>query len=258
MSEGNNAPEASPTPAASLQQEIERLREALARRDDFLALTAHELRNPMHALSLQVSAARMAAQAAGATEVALQLARTQQTLSRYIARATSLLDLIRLGAHDYPLNPQPLDLSELLGRIAESLRAESRYHGAAMRMELPAICAAHTDPAALEHIVGNLLSNAFKHSCGTEVHLRLQPQPPDHALITVADNGRGVCTQDRERIFGKFERGNAKSTTGTGLGLWLSQQLAESLGGELRLDEQHHPGAAFMLRIPLTLNPSAR
>lgn len=254
MSEGNNAQDASPTPAASLQQEIERLRDALARRDDFLALTAHELRNPMHALSLQISAARMAAQAAGATEVVSQLARTQQTLSRYIARATSLLDLIRLGAQDYPLNPQSLDLVELLGKIADSLGAESRYHGAAMRMELPTTCPAHTDPAALEHVVGNLLSNAFKHSCGTEVCMTLQLQPSDHALITIADNGRGVGVQDRERVFHKFERGNANSTTGTGLGLWLSRQLAESLGGELRLDEQHHPGAAFMLRIPLTLN----
>lgn len=258
MSEGNNAPEASPITAASLQQEIERLRDALARRDDFLALTAHELRNPMHALSLQLSAARMAAQAAGATEIVSQLARTQQTLSRYIARATSLLDLIRLGAHDYPLNPQPLDLAELLGRIADSLRAESSYHGATVRMELPATSPAHTDPAALEHIVGNLLSNAFKHSCGTEVRLSLQLQAPNHALMTVADNGRGVCAQDRERIFRKFERGDAKSTIGTGLGLWISRQLAESLGGELRLDEQHHPGAAFMLRIPLTLTPSTK
>lgn len=257
MSEGNNAQDASSMPAASLQQEIERLRAALVRRDDFLALAAHELRNPMHALSLQIAAARMAAQAAGAADVVSQLARTQQTLSRYIARATSLLDLIRLGAQDYPLNPQPLDLVELLGRIAESLRAESRYHGATMRIELPGTCASHTDPAALEHIVGNLLSNAFKHSCGTEVRLSLECQP-DHALITVADNGIGVSSQHRERIFGKFERGDAKSTTGTGLGLWLSRQLAESLGGDLRLDEQHHPGAAFMLRIPLTLNLSKR
>lgn len=257
MSEGNNVQDASSMPAASLQQEIERLRAALVRRDDFLALTAHELRNPMHALSLQISAARMAAQAVGAADVVSQLARTQQTLSRYITRATSLLDLIRLGAQDYPLNPQPLDLVELLGRIAESLRAESRYHGATMRIELPGNCASHTDPAAVEHIVGNLLSNAFKHSCGTEVRLSLECQP-DHALITVADNGIGVSSQDRERIFGKFERGDAKSTTGTGLGLWLSRQLAESLGGDLRLDDQHHPGAAFMLRIPLTLNLSKR
>ena len=242
-----------PDDLVELRGQLEQLRRELTERDDFLAFTAHELRNPMHVLTLQLTAARMVALAAGATDVVARITKAEATLARYVDRTTVLLDLTRLDARAYPLAPRHIDLTTVLSELADSLRSEAEYHGVVLDFSAPVACLAYTDPRAIEHIVANLLSNAFKHSQGSTVSLSLARVDDQQVAISVADNGRGIAPLDQKRIFAKFERvPGARGRPGFGLGLWIVRLLAEALGGGISVDSRVDAGATFTLHIPST------
>ena len=239
--------------AESLRAELLRLRQEISEREDFLAFVAHELRNPMHALSLQLASARTLAESNGPSgaAIAARIAKTQATLERYIARSTVLLDVAQHQYRHYPVATQRVDVAPLLARILESSRAEADYHGTALRLDTQP-CLVDTDPLALEHIVGNLVSNACKHAQCSEVVLTLRAEQ-DSARIIVSDNGRGISEADQLRVFDKYDRGARPSLgAGSGLGLWIARQLIHALDGTISLESRLNEGCRFVLTLPLT------
>lgn len=227
------------------------MRAAIGERDDLLALVAHELRNPLHALSLQLALARAGADSRGEADTAARIAKAQATLARYVDRVTVLLELARLNANAYPLDARPLDLSVLLRTLAESLAQQASFRGVRLELELPAHCAAVTDPLVLEQILDNLLLNAFKHAGAAVVRLRLARLDAGQVEIVVADDGRGIAPQDQQRIFDKFiSAGDDRG--GSGLGLWIVRKLLAVLGGSIVLASAPEAGSTFTLTIPLS------
>lgn len=219
--------------------------------DDLLALVAHEMRNPLHGLSLQVSLARGLCASREQTEIDRVLARLQGSLGRYSNRATLLLDLLRVRADTFPLAPRDLDLAALLRAVAEAKGAEARSRGIALELELPAACPVHTDPLVIEQIVENLLLNAFKHAACRSATLALRCDGEGGPQIDVRDDGRGIDPQDQTLIFGKFERASASGPgTGSGLGLWIVSRLAALLGARIALRSAPGQGSVFSIHLP--------
>jgi signal transduction histidine kinase len=99
------------------------------------------------------------------------------------------------------------------------------------------------------------LSNAIKYGRGkpVTVHLGIDRQPSgSRATITVSDEGIGIAAEDHARIFERFERAVSRTHyAGLGLGLWISRQIAEALGGTLTLESDLGKGARFTLSLPL-------
>lgn len=228
--------------------EAQRLQQQLEERDIFLAVVAHELRNPMHSLSLQLTVAQLEARKQGAAAVTGRIEKAQEILQRYIEHATLLLDLARVSGGRSAAR-RPGDLAELLRRLAEDLRAQAQHHGITLQLDLPQHCLVAFDIVAVEHVASNFLVNACLHSGGTTVRLQLK-EGADAVSVVVADDGRGIPATDRDRIFGKFERGG-RSPNGSGLGLWISRLLAQQLGGSISLEDGPEGGSVFNLRIPL-------
>lgn len=247
------APPGSSMPSA-LQDalaEVDRLREGIRERDELLAIASHELRNPLHVLTLQVAAARLAAQARGQPEIATRLVKAEGLLARYAERLGVLLDLSRLNAKAYPLRPRSVDLAATLRQLVESMRPEGQYHHVALHFEGPPHCMAVTDPLPLEQVIGNLLTNAFKHSGCNEATLTLEACDSAWVEIRVSDNGRGIAESDQDRIFGKFSVGRDPARgTGSGLGLWIVRQLVDVLGANISLSSRPGAGCVFTLRLP--------
>lgn len=233
----------------SEDSEVAYLRRELQRRDDFLAVAAHELRNPMHSLSLQLASAQALAGLGDLPAVLHRLRRAQATLNRYVDRATVLLDLGRLNAQAFPLARREVDLVDVLATVADSLRGEADFHGVRLDFEAPEVCRMYIDPLPVEQIVGNLISNAFKHAGGTRVTLALACNE-SRVTIKVVDDGRGISAVDQQEIFSKFERGAASPTAaGFGLGLWIVRELAMALGGRLTVDSKIGRGSSFELEL---------
>jgi signal transduction histidine kinase len=249
-------PEPPPAPARDrLRREaadVARLTQEIEQRDDILSLAAHELRNPLHALSLHLALARATAQAGNAAEAALRIRRAEFTLKRYSERVTVLMELLASPAATYPLAPRRIDVAQLLAALVDSLEHEARLRDIEVRLVVePGVQTLRSvDPVALEQVVDNLLLNAFKHSAARLVTLRLLG---DDAMleVQVMDNGGGIAPEDQLAIFAKFAVAtHSRRGAGTGLGLWIVTRLVRAMGGRLDLDSAPGEGSVFKVRIP--------
>ena len=241
---------------AALRQQVEELRQAVRARDDFIAIAAHELRNPMTPLLGVADRALAAARAAGDAcppRVTILLERMQLIVQHYVQRATRLLDVSRIQAGKLRLEPCATDLSALV------LSVSQRYEVAATRGRSPldldiadAVCGVW-DRFAVEQIADNLLSNALKFGVGQPVTLRLRADERS-ARLEVQDRGVGMTPDQQARIFGRFEQvvSQHQSGGGFGIGLWVANQLVGAMGGGITVSSRLGEGSTFTVTLPLT------
>lgn len=233
--------------------ELESLRREIALRDDILSLAAHELRNPLHALSLHLALARATAQGGNAVEAAERIRRAELTLKRYSERVTVLMELLASPGVTYPLARRTIDVAALLSTLVDSLEQEARSRAIVVDVVDDTGTAGATrgiDPVAFEQVIDNLLLNAFKHSGATTVTIRLSSGDRSWS-VQVEDNGRGIALEDQRTIFEKFAVAvHSSRGAGTGLGLWIVTRLVQAMGGEITLESTPGSGSAFTVRIP--------
>jgi len=233
--------------------ELDRLKRDIALRDDILAMAAHELRNPLHALSLHLALARTTAQAGNAGEAAERIRRAELTLKRYSERVTVLMELLASPGATYSLARQRIDVPALVATLVDSLEQEASSRGIAVTVACDEAAFGPlraTDPVALEQVLDNLLLNAFKHSGASRVTIRLSSGERWWRL-QVEDNGSGIAPEDQQSIFGKFAVATHSSRgAGTGLGLWIVARLVQAMEGEITLQSAPGTGCVFTVRIP--------
>jgi len=233
--------------------ELASLRREIALRDDILALAAHELRNPLHALSLHLALARTTAHAGNAREAADRIRRAELSLKRYAERVTVLMELLASPGIAYPLARRRVDVPALLVTLVDSLEEEARSRGIAVSVAFDPVAfdAMHAaDPVALEQLVDNLLLNAFKHSGASRVTIRLSSGRDDWRL-QVVDDGGGIAFEDQQMIFEKFAvAAHSSRGAGTGLGLWIVTRLVQAMDAEITLESAPGTGCVFTVRIP--------
>ncbi|MGH6645336.1 sensor histidine kinase [Aquabacterium sp.] len=245
-------PPALPLAIPHTDGELARLRQRLDDHDDLLALVGHELRNPLHSLSLMVSVARLSAQSEQAHDTLDRITKVQANLQRYVHRVTVLLDLLSHEGQAFPAKHQTVELGQALANILEGLMPEGQYRQVAVHFHGPSDpCHAVLDMLVLEQIVDNLMLNAFKHAACTNVTVTMACAQ-GWAEIAIADDGRGIEKNDQERVFNKYAVAeNSGRGTGSGLGLWIVRRLSQVLGGSVSLTSTPGQGCTFTLRIPL-------
>ena len=233
--------------------ELESLKSEMALRDDILSLAAHELRNPLHALSLHLALARATAQAGNASEAAERVRRAELTLKRYSERVTVLMELLASPGATYPLSLRRIDVPTLVATLVDSLEQEARSRGIVVSVivdESSFRPVRAVDPVAFEQVVDNLLLNAFKHSQASSVDIRLTAGERSWS-VQVEDNGGGIALADQQAIFEKSAVATHSSRgAGTGLGLWIVTRLVQAMGGEVTLASMPGKGCTFTVRIP--------
>jgi signal transduction histidine kinase len=233
--------------------------QAIAARDAFLAIAAHELRNPMTPILAQAQRLRrIAARTDGASEVARGLQRLEKLIEHYVRRTTVLLDVSRITSGNFRLDAEPFDLAELVGDTVEALAPAARYVGSAIRLDGPTRLACRLDRLAVEQILDNLVTNAVKYGAGKPIALRLT-RANDRARIEVSDQGIGISEDDQTRIFDRFERAVSQGSKGGGfgVGLWVVGQLVEAMGGRITVASRPGAGTTFSVELPLEVaNPT--
>lgn len=220
-------------------------------RDEFIAVAAHELRNPMTPILAQVHrlAARARREACSETFVAgLELLET--AVDHYIRRANTLLEVSRLNAGLTRVNPQSVDMVEVVKECARSYELFAARTGTQLQCQLPEHARGVWDPLAIEQILDNLVSNAIRYGDGKPIDVALV-NDEDFVLLTVTDRGIGIAPEDQARIFQRFEQASGGRTSGGfGVGLWLARQLVEAHGGTLNVKSMPGCGSAFSVRLP--------
>jgi signal transduction histidine kinase len=240
--------------AAALEREKDarmRAEAATAAKDEFLALVAHELRQPLHA---SLAAVRM--MAARASRESEEYARSivERQLLQMSRLVEDLLDAARIVRGQIELKAESLDLRAAVEHVADVLRpliAERRHTFELSLPPEPTII--HADAARIQQALTNLLSNAAKYTePGGRISVTVESRNR-FAEITVADTGRGIDSAALPNIFDLFTRG-ASDVRGFGVGLAVTRRLVELHGGTIRARSAGvGRGAEFVVSLPVAL-----
>jgi two-component system OmpR family sensor kinase len=237
-----------------LLRRIDDLSEAVAARDTFIAVAAHELRNPMTPILGQVDLLLSAIKAdrCSPEQVEQRLERIKQTVRQYMKRAVVLLDVSRITTGKFRLEPCPCDLAALLREVVDEFTEAAQHSGVTVELTAAESLPGIWDRLAVEQIVDNLISNAIKYGGRTPVEVQLLANDRQ-VQIHVRDHGKGIPTQDRERVFERFERavGLNEYRSGFGVGLWVVGQLVEAMNGTITIDQAAGGGALFIVTLPV-------
>ncbi len=233
-------------------------READRRKDDFLARLAHELRNPLAPI---VNGLHLLGHAAApGTEVA----RVQTILARQVRRlgalVDDLLDVSRIRLGKLTLNLEPVDLCAVARRSLEAVQLSTQADGHDLGLCIPNDpVVVRGDPARLEQIVGNLLTNAVKYTPRGQPIRVVVERTATEAILRVRDHGLGIAPEMLRNIFKLFtqvENTVHRAQGGLGLGLALVRALTEHHGGAVTAESAGlGSGSEFVVRLPLTSDP---
>jgi len=228
--------------------------EAVRQRDEFLAMLAHELRNPLAPIR---NAVYMLGTLDNADPLFLKCRGMIEKQSRHISRLVDdLLDVSRLERGKVELRLQRVDLNDSIASAVEACAAmtASHRHDVKVRPGRHAL-PVRADPVRMEQVIGNLIVNAAKFTPdGGTIEVEASADG-DHALVAVSDNGVGIRPEMLESIFELFTQGSvtsARSDGGLGIGLTLVKRLMELHGGSVRATSGGLGcGSRFEARLPL-------
>ncbi len=273
---------AAPTPAPALGDELDDLRAeiqrlrleqvtdqrtirdlsaAVAARDEFIAMVAHELRNPMGAIV--VSASNMMYKAGREQDpppwLKPRLSALERQTRTFVRRATTLLDIERLATGNFHVDRDIVSLSDVVSDVVRDLATEAERARCELRLSIEPGVVGKWDWVALEQITMNLMSNAIKYGAGRPVETSVTCTGKD-ATIEVRDYGAGISEDERSRIFERFERAVVPrgSKPGFGLGLWITRQLLVAHRGEITVESQPGVGSVFTASLPRAIHETPR
>lgn len=229
--------------ARAANQTLSRLETAVSRQREFAAVVSHELKSPLTGLRTELEEALLYPQ----VDARQAIARSLAAADRMHQIIDELLAFARL--RNAPCAPEPVDLGALV-----RAEAAARTTGVPVHAKIEPGLRVLGNRVQLASVVTNLLVNAQRHAT-RQVDVTAK-RAGAQALVTVVDDGDGVATEDRERIFEPFvrlEAGRRLDPGGSGLGLALCRAIVAAHDGSLRVEDSPR-GARFVLRLPLMTN----
>jgi signal transduction histidine kinase len=231
-----------------------KLRELAELKEEFLALTTHDLRSPLTVISGVISfftSGRLGELTPEQQNMVSMMERNTQSL---IELVNDLLDASKIESGTMRLDIASIDISGLLDELRETMEPLAKEKEITLRETLaPSLPPVEADRAKLRRILVNLLSNALKFTPkhGTvEVRAELDGE---RVRLSVSDTGVGIAAEDVLRLFDKYEQARSRATRGekgTGLGLYITKQLVELHGSEIHVDSQVGRGSTFSFTLP--------
>lgn len=242
------------------QQELIAAKETAERaskaKSEFLSHMSHELRTPMNAILGFAQVLEMEELGPEQVEFVNEIHRAGSHLLELI---NELLDLSRIESGKLTTVLQPVKVKAVVTdacQIARPIMAEQQIQ---MSNQCDDNATVLADPMRLKQILVNLLSNAAKYNrVGGRIVIACSPMGDNWLRIAVTDTGPGIAPEKQERLFMPFERLGAEFSAidGTGIGLALSHQLAELMGGQLGIDSTPGEGSTFWIDLPLAVTQS--
>jgi signal transduction histidine kinase len=234
------------------------LREADRKKDEFLAMLAHELRNPLSAIGNATGLLRR-------SPIPEHQDWSREVIEKHVASLSrmidDLLDVSRITHGKIELKRQSVDLVPVIAQAVETVRplVERRDHELTVSYSSPAPMWVEADPHRLEQVLVNLLNNAAKYTeAGGRISLMARREA-DSIAVSVADNGVGILPERIPEMFGLFAQGDrsiARSEGGLGIGLTLVKNLVELHGGSITArSEGAGRGSEFTVRLPAAKRP---
>lgn len=216
----------------------------------FLSRTSHELRTPLNAILGFAQILEMDLEDQKMQANATLIKNAGEHLLKLI---NEVLDIARIEAGDLPLDISKVNVGLVLKEAADYIKPLGNVRDIDIKLEVDDSVYVHADRQKLLQVILNLLSNAFKYGPSNSVVTLSAKIMNQQCLIGVHDTGTGIPEHMRKRIFTPFDRLGAENTKieGTGLGLTVSKQLIQSMGGQITLDHQQ---SLFQLSLPTVIS----
>lgn len=230
------------------------LRDADQNKDEFLAMLAHELRNPLAPMR---NALAILDQRGSQTEAAIRLRDVLTRQTSHLSRLVDdLLDMARITSGKVTLRREPVELARVIAQAVETSRPliDAKRHALSVDMAAEPVWL-EADPVRLAQVFANLLNNAAKYTDeGGRIRVNVA-RDGDEAVIHIQDNGIGLTPEMLPRVFDLFTQvstGIARTAGGLGIGLTLVRRLVELHGGSVSVTSHGAgTGSDFVVRLPI-------
>jgi signal transduction histidine kinase len=226
---------------------LERANDAARARDEILAVVSHDLRGPLHAISLATEALR--------DEIQGSAARYLGAIERASARAERLIhDLLEASAIEngaLALSRAPVDAASILRQAAADHELLAKESGGKITAIVPEEqIVVHADRDRVLQVLSNLIGNSLKHAKGTSIELTIERKERE-AIVVVRDHGPGIAPAELPHVFDRYWSGRTKKG-GAGLGLAIAKGIVSAHGGRIAVDNTADDrGAKFFFTLPL-------
>ena len=231
------------------------LEKANRAKDGFLASMSHELRTPLNAIIGFTGTLLMRLPGPLTGDQEKQLRTVQASGKHLLSLINDLLDLARIESGKVELAQEPVNCGELLEEIVSSLRPTAESKGITLTIDTYEPIQLWTDRRAFHQIMLNLTNNAIKFTNTGSVRLHVLNKATQGGVVefSVTDTGIGIRPEDQDHLFQAFNQASSQRRyEGTGLGLHLSQKLAELLSGHITFESEFGKGSTFRLTLPQT------
>jgi len=226
-------------------------------KSDFIATISHELRTPMAAVygAAETLLNRETTLTPEQKHELLEMVASQAARLSQITEAVLLATQLDRGT--LPVEPEPVDVGELTRATVDAMRSQLPPSAEVDVEVAPQVATATGAPDRIQQVLVNLLDNAVKYGGDGRVSVRVEPAN-GAVRILVADSGPGISFAEQQRIFEKFYRAGpelTRATGGTGLGLYISRELVQRMGGRLDVRSAPGAGATFVVELPRAQAP---
>jgi signal transduction histidine kinase len=231
-----------------------KLKEVDEMKDNFISMASHELRSPLSAMRAYLSFFKEKELENVSEKGKEYISSLDVSVNRLDSLVDDILEVSRLEQNRIPFEIESVDPGGILASSIKELKSkaiEKNLEIVYADQKLPAIMA---DPDRLKQIVVNLLSNAIKYTPRGKVEIAAKIRHRKFLDITVADSGTGISAENQKFLFQKFFRAQNKETAdvpGTGLGLWITRELARKMKGDVTVESIEGVGSHFTASFPL-------
>jgi len=220
-------------------------------KDLFTNMIAHELRAPLTAI--RGYASMIGEHKEANAEVIEYASRIQESSGRLVDVVSDLLDVARIQSGKLSITKAPASLQVIISSVIEELESTAVEKGIALVREgSVSDIAVVTDEGRLHQALANLVSNSLKYTKKGSITLSTEARA-DRVEIRIKDTGMGITAENQKNLFAPFFRVESKemdTTIGTGLGMWITKQLIELLGGSIAVESIRGVGTHIVVTLP--------
>lgn len=241
--------------AARFQQ----LKEVDEMKDEFISIASHELRAPLTSIKGYADIAREQIEKKRTKGVKKHLEAVTTSAKRLGDLVEDMLDVSRIEQNRIELDMKKINVAQIVDDVVNQFSIQAKGKDLDISMELNGLdekdAVIKADYDRFSQVIVNMVSNAIKYTREGEVKIKLAKEDGGkRILVKVKDTGVGMNAKEREKLFTKFYRvktDQTKKVTGTGLGLWITKQLVELMGGEIWVDSIKGEGTEFTVAMKL-------
>ncbi len=227
-----------------------KLKEVDSMKDDFISMASHELRTPLTSIRGYADILKTDAEITS-PDVRKLLDRIDISAKQLDQLIADILDVSRLEQGRLEINMHKVNTTGIIASVCDSLRAPAESKGLKMVLNLETVAKVNVDEKRLRQIVTNLLGNAIKYTHQGKITVSTRVDGGVFEL-RISDTGIGMTADEQKELFGKFWRASGddvRKQKGTGLGLWITKQLVEQMGGKISVDSIKGAGSDFVVRF---------